>query len=111
MAKEEFIVVLITAATEEEAKSLGKKLVQQRLVACVNIIPKLRSIFQWEGKVAEEDECLMILKTQRFLFQRLEETVRADHSYDIPEIIALPITAGSQPYMSWVHDVTQDPDI
>jgi len=104
------IVVLVTTFSEEEATALGKILVKHRLVACVNILPKVKSIFQWDGKISEEEECLMILKTRKSLFKALEDTIIAHHSYDIPEIIALPIVEGAQSYLSWVHDMTRNPD-
>ena len=104
------IIVMVTTPSEEEAAALGKILVEQRLVACVNVIPKVKSIFQWDGKISEEEECLMILKTRKTLFKPLEKTIMAQHSYDVPEIIALPIVEGSQSYLSWVHDMTRNPD-
>ena len=101
------IVVLVTTSSEEEATRLGKLLVEQQLVACVNILPKMKSIFRWEGQVSEEEECLMILKTRMSIFKALENTIIAQHSYEVPEIIALPIGAGLQPYLSWVSDMTR----
>lgn len=100
------IVVLVTTSSEEEATSLGKLLVEQQLVACVNVLPKVKSIFQWEGKISEEEEYLMILKTRKPLFKALEETIITQHSYEVPEIIAMPIEVGSQSYLSWIQDVT-----
>ena len=99
------IVVLVTASSEEEATSLGKLLVERQLVACVNILPKKKSIFRREGQVSEEEECLMILKTRMPIFSALEKTIIEQHSYEVPEIIALPIAVGSQPYLSWVYDM------
>ncbi len=111
MALGEEIVVLVTTSSEEEAIVLGKMLVHQRLVACANILPKVKSIFQWEGKVAEEEECLMVLKTVKPLFHFLEKVILAQHSYDVPEIIALPIVGGLESYLTWVNKMTQKPDI
>jgi len=111
MAECEAIVVLVAASSEEEAMALGRMLVDQRLVACVNILPKLKSIFQWDGKIAEEEECLMILKTVKPLFKALEKVIISQHSYEVPEIIALPVVEGSESYLSWVHDETQSPNI
>jgi len=104
------IVVLVTTSSEEEATALGKMLVEHRLVACVNVLPKVKSIFQWDGKISEEEECLMILKTRKPLFKALEKMIIAQHSYDVPEIIALPIVEGSPSYLSWVHDMTRNHD-
>jgi len=103
------IIVLVTIPSEEEAARLGRLLVEQQLVACVNVLPKMKSIFLWEGKVSEEEECLMILKTRLPIFKALEDTIIAQHSYEVPEIIALPIGAGSQPYLSWIYDMTRTP--
>ena len=104
------IVVLVTTSSEEEATALGKMLVEHRLVACVNVLPKVKSIFQWDGKISEEEECLMILKTRKPLFKALEKMIIAQHSYDVPEIIALPIVEGSPSYLSWIHDMTRNHD-
>ena len=101
------IVVLVTTSSEEEATRLGKLLVEQQFVACVNILHNMKSIFRWEGKVSEEEECLMILKTKMPIFKDLEKTIIAQHSYEVPEIIALPIEAGSQTYLSWIYDMTR----
>jgi len=108
MADSDSIVVLVTASSEEEATALGRSLIGQHLAACVNVLPKVQSIFQWEGKTSEEEEYLMVVKTRKSLFQDVEKTILADHSYDVPEIIALPIVAGYQPYMSWIHDMTNE---
>ena len=101
------IVVLVTASSQEEAVSLGRILVGKKLVACVNVIPNVSSIFQWDGDVNQEQECLMILKSRIGIFDALEATVKANHSYDVPEIIALPIVKGSSEYLSWVREMTQ----
>ena len=105
MDKIDAIVVLVTTSSEEEATRLGKLLVEQQLVACVNILPKIKSIFRWDGQVSDGEECLMILKTRMPIFRDLENTIIAQHSYEVPEIIALPIAVGSQPYLSWVYDM------
>lgn len=111
MAQGDAIVVLVTTSSEEEAKKIARVLVEQGLVACVNILPQLKSIFQWEGKISEEEECLMILKTRMSLFKALEKRINTQHSYDVPEIIALPIIEGAQSYLSWVQDMTRNPNI
>ncbi len=101
MAEE--IVVFVTTGSESEAKTISYKLVQDGLVACVNIIPTVQSIFQWEGRVTEEQECLLILKTTVNAFRAVEAAVKAHHSYSVPEIIALPIQMGSSEYLSWIR--------
>jgi periplasmic divalent cation tolerance protein len=100
------IVVLVTASTEEEAAKIGRSLVDSGLAACANLIPRVRSIFRWEGAIAEEQECLMILKSRAELFEELASSVKKLHSYTVPEIIALPIVLGSVEYLAWMREVT-----
>lgn len=102
----EEIVVFVTTGSEDEAARIAKKLVGEKLAACVNILPGVRSIFQWQGKVCEENETLMIIKTHDRRFKELERTVKEEHSYDVPEIIALPILAGSKEYLGWIREET-----
>ena len=101
------VVVLITAGSSEEARKIGHCLVGAGLAACANIVPTVRSIFRWEGQVTEEEETLVIVKTVSESFDSLEAMVKANHSYSVPEIIALPIEAGSDSYLSWVREMTQ----
>jgi len=101
------IVVLVTASSGEEAEKIAHSLVEGRLAACANILPELTSIFSWEGKVQTEKETLLILKSKRSLFEKLEAKVREIHSYSTPEIIALPILAGSEGYLSWIAKNTR----
>lgn len=102
----EFIVILVTAATTEEAETVADTLVRDRLVACANILGGVRSIFHWQGKIDEADEHLIIMKGRSEHFQRIEQRVRELHSYEVPEIIALPILAGSAPYLNWLRRET-----
>ena len=102
----EAILVLITCATPEEAKLIARTVVEQRLAACVNVIPHVRSLFSWENKVSEEEEVLLVVKTRRPRFKELAVSVKALHSYRVPEIIALPILEGSSSYLRWIDDVT-----
>jgi periplasmic divalent cation tolerance protein len=101
------IVVLITAGSEAEATKIARALVEQELVACVNILPNVRSIFQWEGKVTEEQEFLLMAKTVSQAFDRVASAVKSLHSYTVPEVIALPIQHGLSEYLSWIGDVTK----
>ena len=103
-----YITILITASSEEEAGRIGKTLVEEKLVACANIIPKIRSIFSWKGEICDEDEVLMILKSKESLFRQIEDRVKTLHSYEVPEIIALPIHSGSEDYLRWIEAVTVD---
>ncbi|OIP35729.1 MAG: cytochrome C biogenesis protein CcdA [Deltaproteobacteria bacterium CG2_30_43_15] len=103
-----YITILITASSEEEAGRIGKTLVEEKLVSCANIIPKIRSIFSWKGEICDEDEVLMILKSKESLFRQIEDRVKTLHSYEVPEIIALPIHSGSEDYLRWIEAVTVD---
>jgi periplasmic divalent cation tolerance protein len=102
----QFIVVLVTTASEEEATTIGRDLVTQGLAACANILALKKSIFQWEGKLAEEQEFLMIVKSRSDLFEGLSIAIKRLHSYKVPEIVAIPIAKGSPDYMNWLVDNT-----
>ncbi len=101
------IVVLVTVGSKTEATSIAKALVEQGLVACVNVLPGVQSIFRWEGKVTEESEFLLVAKTVSRAFERVATTVKSLHSYSVPEVIALPIQHGLPEYLSWVRDATK----
>ena len=103
----DYIVVFVTAPAEE-APGLAGKLVEERLVACVNIVPGLRSFYWWQGKVEDEPEVLCIMKTQSHMFEQLRDRVRELHSYEVEEIIALPILAGNPPYLDWIKENTKN---
>lgn len=94
-------VVLVTAGSQQEAEAIATYLVKSQLAACVNIIP-LRSIYTWQGELQQEQEWQLLIKTDLSQFQTLEAKIRELHSYEVPEIIALPIVAGSQPYLDWI---------
>jgi periplasmic divalent cation tolerance protein len=102
----EAILVLITTASREEAEKIGRKLVEQRLAACVNILPGIRSIFCWQDKLSGEDEILLLVKSRRPRFPELAKTVKDLHSYSVPEIIAVPILEGAADYLRWINEVT-----
>ncbi len=101
------LVVLITAASREEAERIARRLIDERLAACVNIVPQVRSLFVWEQKLSQEDEVLLVVKSRRACFQQLADTVKQLHSYSVPEIIALPVVMGSSDYLRWVSDSTK----
>jgi periplasmic divalent cation tolerance protein len=100
------VVVFITASSEDEAAKIARALVDTRLAGCVNIIKNIRSIYSWQGKIEDEPEILMIVKTQKTLFDGLMKKVKELHSYTVPEIIALPIIEGSEDYLKWLREVT-----
>jgi len=97
------IVVLSTCAGEEEAERLARLLLEGRLAACVNIVPRLRSFYWWKGAVAESGECLLIVKSSRGLFDRLRAALEKAHSYEVPETLALPVVDGSRQYLDWLQ--------
>lgn len=105
---EEFIVVLVTIGSEEEGARLGRLLVENGLVACANILPLKKSIYKWEGKIVEEPECLVLLKSRRNLFDQLSIAIKQLHSYKVPEIVAIPIAMGSNDYLNWVMENTHN---
>jgi len=96
----------MTAANREEANQIAEILVGARLAACVQILPEIESVYRWQGEVQREKEILLLAKTTRSRFDELESKVRAMHSYETPEIIAVPITAASEPYLKWLIDVS-----
>ncbi|MDQ6734759.1 MAG: divalent-cation tolerance protein CutA [Nitrospirota bacterium] len=101
------IIVLVTTASEEEATTIGRAVVKQGLAACANILPLKKSIFHWEGQIAEEQECLMIMKSRPALFEELSMAVKRLHSYNVPEIVAMPIVKGSPDYLDWIIENTR----
>ena len=100
---DEPVVVLLTAANGEEAVRLADMLIGAHLAACVQILPEMESVYRWQGKIERQPEVLLLAKTVRSKFEELEKQVRALHSYETPEIIAIPIVAGSTPYLEWLR--------
>jgi len=96
------VMVLMTAGSREEAVRLAEMLVGSRLAACVQILPEMESVYWWEGKIERAPEHLLLAKTTMDNFERLEKEVRALHSYETPEIMALPVNATSEPYLQWL---------
>jgi periplasmic divalent cation tolerance protein len=103
----EFIVIFITCSSLKEAEKIGSSLVEKKLIACVNVVPEIKSIFHWKGKITKEKEVLLIAKSRRELFESIQNEVKKLHSYEVPEIIALPIEAGSEDYLEWIKKETQ----
>ena len=101
------IVILITTADEQEAQVISKLLLENRLIACANIVPKVSSMFWWQGNLESEEECMLILKTKTPLLDKIVDEVKSAHSYDIPEVIALPIIGGNQDYLNWIKEETK----
>jgi len=102
MENEGNVVIYITTGTNEEAQKVAEALVEQRKAACVNILPSVRSIFWWQDRLDSAQEILLIVKTKASLVNEIVRLVREVHSYDVPEIIALPIVGGSRDYLEWI---------
>ena len=100
------IIVFMTASNGEEAARLADMLVGAHLAACVQILPEMESVYRWQGKIERAPEILLLAKTTRSKFDELEREVRALHSYDTPEIIAVPVVAGSAAYLEWLRQAT-----
>jgi len=100
----EFVVVFVTVGSADEGDRLARALVESRLAACVNRVRAVQSIYRWQGKIESSDEELLIVKTRRDLFERLKEKIQQLHSYQVPEIIALPIIEGNENYLRWLDE-------
>jgi periplasmic divalent cation tolerance protein len=96
------LVVFMTAANADEARRIANHLVEARLAACVQILPEIESVYQWKGAVQREKEVLILAKTTATQFDALEKAVRAIHSYETPEIVAVPMASVSEPYRKWL---------
>ena len=95
-------LVLTTASSPEESKRIARALVENHLAACVNIIPKIESVYRWEGKVEEAQEYLLVIKTTAQTYPAVLNKIQQLHSYEVPECIALPVEDGSEPYLNWI---------
>lgn len=98
------VVILITASIDEEAEKIANKLLTQRKAACVNIIPKVQSLFWWKGELDSADEAVLIVKSKASLVDEIVSLVREFHSYEVPEVIALPLIGGNPDYLNWMSD-------
>jgi periplasmic divalent cation tolerance protein len=96
------IIVYITVPSREVGQQIAETLLEGKLVACVNIIPEISSIYHWQSAVEQDDELLLIAKTRTALFDRLATTVKRIHPYEVPEVIAMPIVSGSNEYLAWI---------
>lgn len=105
MENEENVVIFITAGTNEEARKVAEVLLKRRKAACVNIVPGVSSFFWWQGKLDSAQEILLIVKTRASLVNEIVSLVREVHSYDVPEVIALPIVGGNQDYLEWIASI------
>jgi periplasmic divalent cation tolerance protein len=103
-AMPDYIVVLCACGSESEAETIARQLVELRLAACVNVSPPVLSVYRWQGKVETAAEWLLTIKTEHSHFPALSEAILDLHSYELPEIIALPVVAGSRPYLQWIGE-------
>jgi len=106
MKPEDFVVVLVTAGDAGEAARIGRTLVEERLAACANVVGPIRSVYRWQGAVEEVAEHLLLVKARADDVPALEARVRALHSYQVPEVLALPVAAGSAAYLAWLAQST-----
>ncbi|MDH7477826.1 MAG: divalent-cation tolerance protein CutA [Candidatus Bathyarchaeota archaeon] len=101
--EKEYAIVLVTAANREEAEKISKALLNERLIACANIIGPSHSLFWWNEKIESAEEYVLLMKTRIDMFERLVEKVKVLHSYEVPEIIVTPILKGFKPYLEWLN--------
>jgi len=102
------LVILVTVVNKKEAVRIGEEMVNAKLAACANIIPRIQSIYRWKGKVVKAQEVLLILKSTRPRYRALEKAIKAMHTYETPEIIGLPVREGLDQYIGWVRSETHN---
>ncbi len=102
---EKHLLVFVTASSEKEGEKIGETLVKEGLAACTNLVPGVKSIFKWKEELCKEDEVLMLVKSNESLFEELKNRIIDLHSYDVPEVIAIPIAFGSADYLKWMDEV------
>lgn len=102
------IVVYVTVPNKEAGKKLAESIVKERLAACVNRVPGIESVYEWKGEIQTDSEELLIIKTRESLLGALTEHVKANHEYEVPEVIAMPITGGNPQYLEWLQNSTRD---
>jgi periplasmic divalent cation tolerance protein len=100
----ERIVALSTVATPEDAKRIARALVERRLAACVNVVPKMVSVYRWKNEICRDEKLLLVVKTRQERLDTLREAIVKLHPYEMPELVALPIEAGHEPYLAWLDD-------
>jgi periplasmic divalent cation tolerance protein len=104
MTAADTLVVLVTTPSVEEGQTIARCLVAERLAACVNVVPGVRSVFFWEGQLQEEAEALLVIKTRRERYEALQRRILELHAYSVPEVLALPVEAGAPAYLAWLGE-------
>ena len=103
----DFLLVLCTCPSRSTATAIATALLEEHIAACVNYVPGIKSMYRWEGRVEHDDEVLLLIKTTSHMFSRLEETIGKLHPYELPEIIGVPLSAGSEAYLNWIKSATE----
>jgi periplasmic divalent cation tolerance protein len=103
----DYVVVVVTTTDKQEAERIVRRLLDEKLIACANIISPISSHFHWSGKIEKAEECMVLMKSREDLFEKLAETTKSLHSYEVPEILALPIISGSKTYIDWLESCLQ----
>ena len=106
----DFAFIITTVSTEKEGRMIANELVQNKLAACVNIVPKVHSVYEWENQIQNDEELLLLIKTTKEREKDIYHTVESLHSYDTPELITIPIDHGSRPYLQWLENSVQKID-
>ena len=104
---EKIILIMTSVGTEQQAVEISEELIARKLATCINIVPCLRSIYRWKGKVCEDTEYLLLVKTPEKLFEDVSEAIRDFHSYELPEILAMPVTAAEENFHRWVLQMVE----
>lgn len=100
------IIVFTTAGSKEEARNVAQSLVESRLAACVNIVPKMESVYRWQDNVEKSEELLLLIKTDSSKFDAIAEAIKAMHSYELPECVAIELSEGTAEYLAWIRENT-----
>lgn len=107
ISSSEYSACVTTVSTDEEARKLARSIVESHLGACVNIIPNVRSVYEWKSAIQEDNEFILMIKTRKEFVPKLIEFVKANHSYEVPELIELPINSGNPDYLKWIDGIVK----
>jgi periplasmic divalent cation tolerance protein len=105
---EEYLIVFTTCPDTETAEGIARFVVEEKLAACVTILPQARSVYRWQGALESSDECMLVIKTHANRYAALERALKARHPYELPEVIAVPIVRGLTLYLSWIHQMVSE---